>query len=171
MLDTPLLHRWHLCRIQSLLPLKLPMLYSATNQFWSRWLWVWMQGLNCYTWKMEFWGSLFYLWSNSSPLQSPTRRSSRKGSFLLGRVTTITMWVIVSFLDQSIIYHLFLINLYIWNHMSKWHSYLYEGLFVDSSLGDASICSSKFGSCFNRWLGRDSLWWDPCFSIEVEGIK
>ncbi len=43
----------------------------------------------------------------------------------------------------------------------------YIGLFVDSSLGDASMFSSKFDSCLNPWLGRHSSWWKSCFSIQA----
>ena len=102
------------------------MLFSVTNQFWSHWLWVWMQGLNHFTWRMVIWDGLFHLWSNSSPLQSPTRRSSRKGSFLLGRVTRITMWVLPF--------------MYIWNCMTDCHC-IYATYRI--------VCGFITGCCFN----------------------
>jgi hypothetical protein len=43
----------------------------------------------------------------------------------------------------------------------------YVGLFVDSSLGDAPICSSKFDRFRIGWFGRTSSKWDSSFSIQA----
>ena len=78
---------------------------------------------------MEVWGGLFHPSSNCSPLQSTTVESSRKGSYLLGRVTTRIMWVL------SILVTLFIyIAFYHWLH-----------IFVIFR----SVCGFITGWCFN----------------------
>ena len=61
---------------------------------------------------MEVWGGLFHRSSNSSPPQWTIPRSLRQGSFLLGRVTAIIMWVF-SIFGPLFVYVLF----YDWQHI------------------------------------------------------
>ena len=52
-----------------------------------------MRGRMFFTRRMVSRDCQCHFWSNSSPPPWPTRKNTRKGSFLLGRDTKITMWV------------------------------------------------------------------------------
>ena len=129
-----------------------------------------MWGCKFFTWRMVSWDGQCHLWSNSSPPLWPTRKSSRKGSFLLGRATKITMWVFPFF-------HFHAVKSYIWIHMTEVLTVnLYDrftyfichlGLFVDSSRGHSTVYPSKSDHCRRGWLGREISWWDSSLSIQA----
>ena len=129
-----------------------------------------MRVLKLFTRRMVSWDGLCRLWSNSSPPLWPTRKSSRKGSYLLGKTTTITTWVFSFFCFHAV-------KWYLWIHTTKvltvnsYDSFLHFiwhlGLFVDSSLGHSTVCPSQSVRWGRRWLGREMAWWDSSLSIQA----
>ena len=94
---------------------------------------------------MVSWDGKCHLLSNSSPPLCPTSKSSRMGSFLLGRATKITMWVfcVVSFSCCEIVY----MNLYnqrIHITYCKFLLHMYA-----SFLPRRIVCGFITGSCYS----------------------